>query len=113
MSRILIKDGNNTVLLDNVLLAESLLERMRGLLGRKSLPADTGMLIRPCGSIHMWGMCFPIDAAFLDSNLTVLKIVRNLKPWQLAFAPKKTACVLETAGGVLTPINAGDQLIID
>ncbi|MEE9367912.1 MAG: DUF192 domain-containing protein [Pontiella sp.] len=110
MSRILINDGKT--LLETVILAETTAERLRGLLGRKSLPADTGMLIRPCRSIHMWSMRFPIDAAFLDERMQVIKIARNLRPWQLAFAPGKTASVLETAAGVMNAVKVGDTLSI-
>lgn len=113
MSRILINDGNDAPLLEKVILAESTQERMRGLLGRSSLPPDTGMLIRPCGGIHMWFMRFPIDAAFLDREMRVLKVVRGLRPWQLAFAPKGTVCVLETATGALAPVVPGQQLKLD
>jgi uncharacterized membrane protein (UPF0127 family) len=113
MSRILINDGSSVVLLENVIPAERSSERMRGLLGRASLAPDTGMLIRPCRSIHMWFMRFPIDAAFLDAELRVLKVARNLRPWQLAFAPLGTHCVLETAEGVLKNIDKGTALILE
>ncbi|MEA2068654.1 MAG: DUF192 domain-containing protein [Verrucomicrobiota bacterium] len=111
MSRILINDGNGTVLVENLTMAESTTARMRGLLGRSSLPPDAGMLIRPCGSIHMWFMRFPIDVAFLDTEMRVLKIVRNLRPWQLAFAPPGTTSVLETASGVLETVQEGAALL--
>jgi uncharacterized membrane protein (UPF0127 family) len=111
MSRILMNDG--TVLVEPVIYAETMAERMRGLLGRNSLPAGTGMLIRPCRSIHMWFMRFPIDAAFLDHELRVLKIARTLRPWQLAVAPAGTRCVLETAAGALTRLSLGEQLSED
>jgi uncharacterized membrane protein (UPF0127 family) len=113
MSRILIQDENNTILVEKLIIAESTPARMKGLLGRTSLSPDTGMLLRPCRSIHMWGMRFAIDAAFLDHDLTILKIVRNLKPWQLAFAPTKTHCVLETASGGLDNLNKGNRLSIE
>ncbi len=113
MSRILINDESNTVLLEEAIFAESTFARMRGLLGHPSLPAKTGMLIRPCRSIHMWFMRFPIDAAFLDEEMRVLKVVRNLRPWQLAFAPRKTASVLETSAGELSGIQSGIVLRID
>ncbi len=111
MSRILINDG--TVLIEQVLLAESTADRMRGLLGRTELKPEYGMLIRPCRSIHMWFMRFPIDVAFLDREMRVLKICRNLKPWQLAFAPQNTFCVLETAVDVLSAIQKGSVLILE
>ncbi|MDF7807707.1 DUF192 domain-containing protein [Pontiellaceae bacterium B12219] len=113
MSRILMKSENRPVLIETVLFAESTAQRMKGLLGRSGLPASSGMLIRPCRSIHMWFMRFPIDAAFLDANLNVLKLSRGLKPWQLAFAPPRTHAVLETAAGVLDPVQVGDTLRLD
>ena len=113
MSRILIQDENKSELLEQVISAETPAARMRGLLGRSSLPAGTGMLIRPCRSIHMWFMRFAIDAAFLDAELRVLKISRNLRPWQLALAPRKTHCVLEAAAGTLAKAAVGDQLILN
>ena len=113
MSRILINDGNDDILAEKVILAESTAARMKGLLGISGLGTNTAMLIRPCRSIHMWFMRFPIDAAFLDAELRVLKVARNLKPWQLAFAPRKTASVLETASGVLDRVQAGDSLLLD
>lgn len=113
MSRILITDGNDTILAEKVILAESTLERMKGLLGRSELARNTAMLIRPCRSIHMWFMRFPIDAAFLDEAGRILKISRALKPWQLAFAPRKTTAVLETAVGVLNSVQPGDSLVLE
>lgn len=113
MSRILINDGNSHVLAEKLIFAESTTARMKGLLGRTGLAPDTAMLIRPCRSIHMWFMRFPIDAAFLDADLRVLKISRSLKPWQLAFAPAQTTSVLETAAGALKSLQPGDSLILE
>ncbi len=111
MSRILTKDGR--VVVSRVVYAETPTARLRGLLGRGALAEDTGLLIRPCRSIHMWFMRFPIDAAFLDRDMRVLKIARNLRPWQLAFAPRQTHCVLETAKGILADLTVGDPLCIE
>ncbi|MDF7826448.1 DUF192 domain-containing protein [Pontiellaceae bacterium B12227] len=113
MSRILINDGNVAILAEKVIPAESTAARMKGLLGRSGLEPGTAMLIRPCRSIHMWFMRFPIDAAFLDAELRVLKVSRNLKPWQLAFAPRKTASVLEAAEGAMKNLQPGDSLILE
>ena len=112
MSRILIHQANGASVVDHLFVAETTVARMRGLLGRMDLPRDTGLLIRPCRSIHMWFMRFPIDAAFLDADLRVLGISRGLRPWRLAFAPRGTHCVLETAAGVLDGIAAGDRLAL-
>lgn len=112
MSRILIKEADRSVVVEKLILAESTGARMRGLLGRTGLPLDSGMLLRPCRSIHMWFMRFAIDAAFLDADLRVLKVARNLRPWALGWAPRKTHCVLETAAGVLQSLKIGDRLFL-
>jgi hypothetical protein len=110
MSRILINQATGEPVVENLLVATSAPARLRGLLGRRSLPKDTGMLLLPCRSIHMWFMQFPIDAAFLDADRRVLKIRRNLQPWRIGRAPRHTRCVLETAAGVLDRVQPGDVL---
>lgn len=110
MSRILMNESSGKVIVESLVTAESARARMRGLLGRSSLPGREGLLLRPCRSIHMWFMRFPIDAAFLDHELRVLKIVRNLQPWRLAWAPRSTRSVVETAAGVMADLQVGDRL---
>ena len=48
--------------------------RLRGLLGREKLEPDEGMLFSHTGSVHTYGMRFPIDVVFLDKGLTVLSV---------------------------------------
>ena len=61
--------------------ADTFFKRLRGLIGRKNLPPNYGLLIAPCNSIHMMFMQFAIDAVFIDKNFVIKKIVRNLKTW--------------------------------
>jgi uncharacterized membrane protein (UPF0127 family) len=110
MSRILINEANGELVVQYLMLAETTADRLRGLLGRAALKADEGLLIRPCRSIHMWFMRFPIDAAFLDEEMRVVKVARNLRPWRLAWAPRQTRCVVETAAGTLDRVAVGDRL---
>ena len=81
---------------------------MRGLLGRASLEPDEGLLIRPAGSIHMLFMRFPIDAVFLDRELRVLKVVRELRSWRLASARGAKVVVELPAGSAA--VEPGDRL---
>ncbi len=55
--------------------------RFRGLMLRPALPPGRGLVIRPCGSIHMIFMRFRIDAVFFDRENRVTKVARGLKPW--------------------------------
>lgn len=80
--------------------AETLLERMRGLIGRDGLGPGAGMLIPRCNCIHTCFMRFPIDATFLDKRGAVVKVVRNIRPWRLfVWGGFRAAQVLETAAG--------------
>jgi uncharacterized protein len=47
--------------------------RTRGLLGRDGI--DGAILLRPARSVHTLRMRFPVDVAFLDRDLRVLKVL--------------------------------------
>jgi uncharacterized protein len=67
--------------------ADGMMTRGVGLLGRKGLDDDAGLLIQPCGSVHTWFMRFPIDAVYLDAEDTVLKVA-HLKQWRFSMGGK-------------------------
>jgi uncharacterized membrane protein (UPF0127 family) len=71
---------------------------MRGLLGRRALPSDEGLLLRPAGSIHTFFMRFPIDAVFLDGEGRVVRVVHSIRPWRAASA-RGARAVLELRAG--------------
>ena len=78
--------------------AETLAERLRGLIGRDGLAPGTGMLITRCNCIHTCFMRFPIDATFIDKRGEVVKTVRNIRPWRLfVWGGFHAVSVLETA----------------
>jgi uncharacterized membrane protein (UPF0127 family)/Flp pilus assembly protein protease CpaA len=82
----------------NCSVAETALARMKGLLGRRGLGRDEGLLLRPAGSIHTAFMRFPIDVAFLDGDMRVLKVSHSLAPWRMA-AARGAKAVLELPAG--------------
>ena len=87
------------------------LERMRGLLGTRSLQPGHGLLISPCSSIHTFAMTYPIDVLFLDRHLTVVKAITSLKPWRMA-ACATASLVLELAENSIDKfqLQPGQQL---
>jgi len=108
------KDGK--CLVEKLEIADTFRSRLKGLLGKKSISKDYGLLLIPCGSIHMFFMKFPIDVFFLKKTgggFEVLKIVRNLKPWRLCFAPPCTCAVLEVSPTSLPHVKEGDNLRIE
>lgn len=62
-------------------LADSFLGRLRGLMFRRRLDQNCGLLLAPCDGVHMLFMRFAIDVIYLDKELRIKKIVRNLAPW--------------------------------
>ncbi len=99
------------VVCERCVLADSPLRRMRGLLGRKTLDAGHGILIRPAPAIHTWFMRFAIDAVFLDRELSVLSVRRDLRPWRMA-GQRGARAVLELPAGEAERrgIEPGDRL---
>ncbi len=94
-------------------IADNFFSRMRGLLGRRQLPDDECLLIRPAGSIHTFFMRFPIDALFLDRELRVLAVSNDLKPWRVA-GQRGAHVVVEMAAGQATKrgVRVGEQLAL-
>lgn len=79
-------------------MAETFIERARGLIARPAPESGTGFLIPKCNCIHTFFMRYPIDATFLDAAGGVVKIVRNIRPWRLwIWGGWRARSVLETA----------------
>lgn len=80
---------------------ETMLERMRGLLGRAPLQPDQGLLIEPCAAVHAVGMGYALDLAFLSRAGRIEKLVPGLRPWRMA-ACRGARMVLEMPAGAIT-----------
>jgi uncharacterized membrane protein (UPF0127 family) len=84
---------------------------MRGLMGRRGLPAGEGLLLSPAPAIHTAFMRFPIDALFLGRDLQVLEVVERLRPWRAA-SKRGARSVLELPAGesARRGVKIGDRL---
>jgi len=80
-------------------MAESVWTRFMGLMGRKGLAENAGLVIYPNNGVHMFFMRFPIDVLHCTEDGTVLKIVANLKPWRVGPIVKKCKYTVELPGG--------------
>lgn len=83
---------------ERCVVADRPLLRMRGLLGRRDLHADEGLLLRPASSIHTHFMRFPIDVVFLDCEGRVVDVRNALRPWRTA-RKRGAKAVLELRAG--------------
>ena len=90
------EDGR--IVSETVHVADTIGRRMRGLLGRKSLPSGEGILLRPAWSIHTAFMRFPIDVVFIDPEQVVIRIEHSLRPFKTASCRGAREVVELTAG---------------
>jgi len=73
-----------SVLAQKAEVADSFLSRLCGLIPRKELRSEEGLIITRCNSIHMLFMRFAIDAVFVDKNHIVVGVVKNIHPYRFS-----------------------------
>jgi uncharacterized membrane protein (UPF0127 family) len=102
----LLRDGD---VLASLEVADSGAARRRGLLGRDGI--DGALLLQPCRSVHSLGMRFPLDVAWCDRELGVVRIAR-LPRHRLSRPVLRAAAVLEAEAGSFARwgLAVGDRL---
>jgi uncharacterized protein len=85
----------------NVGLADWWWPRLRGLLGRQGLLPGEGLLLTPCHAVHMIGMRFAIDVAFLDADGRVVAAYQALPPGGRTRWHREARHALELPSGTL------------
>jgi uncharacterized membrane protein (UPF0127 family) len=114
---------NQQLIADKCHVAESFLDRLRGLMGKSRLEPGYGMLFPRCNDIHMWFMRIPIDVVFARaeksaSGKSILKVTRvceSVKPWRfLPLRDSRASETLELPVGTVQrcEIRVGDELCI-
>lgn len=87
--------------------------RLRGLLFRNPLAADgsEALMLRPCGSVHTFGMRYSLDVVFLSTDERVLKVCENVRPWRVRVVPGAHSTLeLKSGAASLLGIEVGDML---
>jgi uncharacterized membrane protein (UPF0127 family) len=97
-----------------VMVANTPLSRLRGLLGRMRLRSDEAIWIVPSVGIHTIGLMFAIDAVYLDEQNRVIHLIENLGPLRIAGIRRQCASVLELPPRSIygSGTQVGDQLLI-
>jgi uncharacterized membrane protein (UPF0127 family) len=109
----LVKDG--VTLMARVEVADTPLSRMVGLLGRKGLGRDAALHITPCNAIHTFFMGFALDLVFLDAEMRVTRVVRDVGPGRMVFGGRGAHSVIELESGWLPEgaVKPGDAVTLD
>jgi uncharacterized membrane protein (UPF0127 family) len=79
-------------------------QRAIGLLLTSSLQDPAGLWIKPCNAVHMIGMRYALDLAFVDRDGRVLRLVPALKPWRFA-ACRSAHAVVELRAGLIEALG--------
>ena len=104
-----------TFLAFRVGVADSILGRLIGLLGRKSLKPDGGVWIVPANAIHTVGMLFSFDVVMIDKDFRVVSVTEMVKPFRVLLPRLRAESVIELPAHTIfrSRTEVGDQLLID
>jgi uncharacterized membrane protein (UPF0127 family) len=104
-----------TFLAFRVKVADGVLSRLVGLLGRNSLKPECGIWIVPCNSIHTIGMRFTIDVVLLDKNFKVVGLRELVRPFSITRPNLRAESILELPAHTIfkSRTEVGDQLQIE
>ena len=100
---------NNNLLLSNIRLADNFKTKLVGLLNKKSLDNNEGLLLKNCSGIHCFFMKFTIDAVYLSKDMKVL-YKETVKPWRIGKFVRNCSHVLELPEGMAKDIEIGDYI---
>jgi uncharacterized membrane protein (UPF0127 family) len=107
----------NAEIAANVTFASTFFAKAFGLMGRKRLPPGEALFFKgtrsmPCNSIQTTFMRFPLDVVFLDPEMKVKSILRDVKPWRITWPVTGAVTAIEMTSGSLSgkQIEIGDQL---
>ncbi len=101
MTKITVRFRETNHQISDVAIADDLVSRVIGLMFKKTLNGMSGLLIKPCNSIHTFFMFFDLDVLFLNSSGEIVKIIRGMKPWRMSWIYFRATQVLELKAGSL------------
>lgn len=123
----LVREDDGAVVAEELVLGDSFLARLLGLMGRRALRAGEALYLEPCASIHMLFMRFRIDVLFVGPRervaagpaqplfrTEVLKVCPDVLPW-LGIAGclgASAAIELEAGRAAAAGLRAGDRLAV-
>jgi len=104
-----------TFLALRVRVADSIVSRLVGLLGKRFLKPDGGVWIVPANAIHTIGMLFTFDLVLIDKNFTVVGLRELIRPFKITRPNFRAESVLELPAHTIfrSRTEIGDQLVIE
>lgn len=81
--------------------ASGFLGRLKGLMGKKSMPAGSALVLKPCNWIHTFFMRFNTDVLFLDHRGKVVHLIYEMHPSRVSPIVRGAAVAVELPGVLL------------
>jgi len=100
---------NDKLLSGNIKSADSFITKLIGLLNKKSLDKNEGLLLTNCSGIHCFLMKFTIDAVYLSKDMKVI-YKETVKPWRTGKFVRNCTHILELPEGMAKDIEIGDYI---
>ncbi|MBP7279014.1 MAG: DUF192 domain-containing protein [Sedimentibacter sp.] len=100
---------NDKLLSGNIKSADSFITKLIGLLNKKSLDKNEGLLLTNCSGIHCFFMKFTIDAVYLSKDMKVI-YKETVKPWRTGKFVRNCTHILELPEGMAKDIEIGDYI---
>jgi len=94
-------------------LADSLVSRFWGLMGRESLAPGEGLVLKPGGSIHMFFMRFPLDVLHVDGSGKITHVLRGINPWRIGPLLVGGALAIELPAGAADSTQPNDLIRVE
>jgi uncharacterized protein len=94
--------------------ADTIMARLKGLIGKLKLKLDEGLWVVPSQGVHTLGVLFPLDLIYLNESHQVIHVIEHFPKFRIAPLRIKAASVLELPTHTIysSQTQPGDQLII-
>lgn len=104
-----------TFLAFRVAVADSIVGRLIGLLGKRSLNPGSGVWIVPANAIHTVGMLFTFDLVLVDRDFKVVGLRELIRPFRITRPNFRAESVIELPAHSIfkSRTEVGDQLVIE
>jgi len=103
---------DGSVVATDVEYADGMWRRFLGLMGRRELPSGHGLFIKPCSSIHMFFMRFPLDVAFVDNDGRVVRAYHGIRPWRISRVVRGAKGAIELPAGALAAAGVASGSVL-
>ncbi len=105
MTTQLIEVETGRVVVPQIVVARSIVQRTIGLIGKSKLAPTSGFWLEPCNGIHTFGMRFALDVVAFDASGKILKTWVNVRPYRICLPVAQGRTVLELTAGTLAHLS--------